>query len=349
MHYRRISIKAAAVAVMAMLVFTASPAWSQEVLTVSAVGDVMMGSAGRMPADDGKSLFSEVREYLWGRDIVFFNHEGTLTDRGSPTKKIVKGRSYVFRTPPHYAKYLAEAGFNVVSLANNHAFDYGMEGKKQTFETLKNYGIVWSDPGPPPARFEVRGKKIIMAGFYVSSLAPYNINDLPAAVKIIQDLAAQSDVLIISVHAGAEGLQAIHTPDHNEKYLGENRGNLIAFSHAAVDAGADLILGHGPHVPRAMEIYKDRLIAYSLGNFCTMGFSTQSYYGLAPLLQAELAPDGRVLGGRVVSFVQKKGRGPVLDPKNQAAKLIFKLGQEDFPKSKAVADDGTIRPATSGD
>jgi poly-gamma-glutamate capsule biosynthesis protein CapA/YwtB (metallophosphatase superfamily) len=110
-----------------------------------------------------------------------------------------------------------------------------------------------------------------------------------------------------------------------------------------IDAGADLVVGHGPHVPRAMEIYKERLIAYSLGNFAThLVINVDGIRGLAPLLLVDLAADGRVVGGEIVSFQQIKGKPPVFDPDGKAARLMFKLGEQDFPRSNALKDDGRI-------
>jgi poly-gamma-glutamate capsule biosynthesis protein CapA/YwtB (metallophosphatase superfamily) len=311
-------------------------------VTVAAVGDVMMGSEGRMPPDGGKDLFRAAKPYLRGHDVVFLNHEGTLTDRGLPAKPLVKGRSYCFRTPPEYATHLADAGFNMASLANNHSFDYNREGLDMTQETLAGHGIAYSHHSGSTAAMDVRGLKVVMAAFWIYDGDPHDLNNIPQARRIVADLAEKNDIVIVSMHGGAEGADKTHTPNEMEMYLGEKRGNLPAFARAAVDAGADLVLGHGPHVPRAMELYKDRLIAYSLGNFCTIGFGTDSSLGYAPLLQAELGPDGRLLGGKIVSFIQTRQAPPALDPENRAAKLIHRLGREDFPESNAVRSDGTL-------
>ena len=312
------------------------------VIKLAAVGDVMMGSRGRMPPNDGKDLFTAAKPYLQGFDLVFCNHEGTLTDRGAPTKKSVSGRSYVFRTPPRYVQHLADAGFNLVSLANNHSYDYGDEGKNQTVETLESRGIGWADVGTVAIR-EVKGKKVALIGFYTHPQGEHYLIDIEASREWIRKYDAEYDLLIVSFHAGAEGADRIHVPRKMEYFLGSKRGDVFAFARAAVDAGADLVIGHGPHVPRAVEVYQDRLIAYSLGNFVTLGFGTGSNYGLAPLLQVQIDGEGRLLGGAVVSFVQKSGRPIALDRNNGAAGLMYKVGETDFPDTNALDAEGKIR------
>ena len=337
-----IGLAAAAIFLMAQ----SSPAQDQtakpEVITISAVGDVMMGTEGMLPADDGVSSFTSPAPYLQGRDVVFLNLEGTLTDRGAPTKKFVQGRSYIFKTPPHYGRYLQEAGFNMASLANNHANDYGPEGKKMTMETLAKYGLTYSDQTGRLAELNVRGTKIVMAAFFIRP-DKHNLNDIPGAKKIIAALSQKYDVVIVSFHGGKEGRDATHVAKGMDMFLGEQRGDLVKFSHAVIDAGADLVIGHGPHVPRAVEVYKDRLIAYSLGNFCTgKGLSVQGVSGYAPLLQVEVDKDGRLVGGRIVSFTQAYDQPPVLDKKKKPAKLMYQLGTEDFPTSNALDSEGNL-------
>ena len=211
-------------------------------------------------------------------------------------------------------------------------------------DTLKKLGIGFSGPPGTVARLKVKGLNVAMVAFY-TGLGSNKLNDLPRAKSIVKKLAAQNDVVIVSFHGGAEGRGATHVRLGGETFMGENRGDVIAFSRAVVDAGADLVLGHGPHVPRAMEIYRDRLIAYSLGNFCTAKrISVKGVSGYAPLLLADLDAEGRVVGGRIVSFIQEFGRHPRKDPQNRAAKLIHQLGREDLPKSTAVNADGSIKP-----
>ena len=113
--------------------------------------------------------------------------------------------------------------------------------------------------------------------------------------------AANADVVIVTMHAGAEGADRTHVPPGTETYLGENRGNVVAFSHAVVDSGADVVIGHGPHVLRGMEWYKGRLIAYSLGNFAGYKvFALGGPLSLSGILRVTLRGDGGFDSGTLV-------------------------------------------------
>ena len=119
--------------------------------------------------------------------------------------------------------------------------------------------------------------RVALVGF-----APYpwarDPNDHAAARRLVREADAHADIVVVTMHAGAEGSSRGTTPRTTEHYLGENRGNVRAFAHAVVDAGADLVAGHGPHVLRGMEWYRGRLIAYSLGNFA--GYKVSRSRGL---------------------------------------------------------------------
>ncbi|MEW5725578.1 MAG: CapA family protein [Thermodesulfobacteriota bacterium] len=321
---------------------TSGTAGTTEVIRVAAMGDIMLGTIGHLPEDGGAGSFTQVKPYLKDADVVFGNQEGALSDLGACIKK---GEDpYCFRTPTSYVKWYKEAGFNMLSLANNHAHDFGPEALQQTMTTLEENGIQFSGPPGTVARLEARGVKVAMAAFYTGR-GGHPFHDLPRAKSIVAGLAKENDLVIVSFHAGAEGAGATHVRPGSESFMGENRGDVIKFSHAVVDSGADLVLGHGPHVPRAMEVYKGRLIAYSLGNFCTgKRISVTGVSGYAPLLLVELEPGGRLAGGRIVGFTQAYGGHPQYDSENKAAKLIYHLGQEDLPQSNAVAPDGTLIP-----
>lgn len=317
----------------------------KKTLTLSAVGDVMMGTTKLRLRAQGRHLLKAAHRYLRGRDIVFYNNEGTFASLDTPPhKKVRKGYSYVFRSPRIYVKWLVKAGFNMASLANNHSYDYGWKGLYQTIKLLRRSGIVSSHNYGMVARRTIRGTKVVMVGFHTSRYGKHNVNNIPQAQEVVRKLAKKYDIVIVSFHGGSEGLRKLHVPKELERFLGERRGDVYRFAHAVIDAGADLVLGHGPHVPRAMEIYKKRLIAYSLGNFVTSGFGIRSYLGYAPLLQVEITTTGELVRGKVISFRQKPYRGVYRDKENKVATLIHQLGQKDFPTTNAVASDGSIGP-----
>ncbi|MGB9721934.1 MAG: CapA family protein, partial [bacterium] len=257
-----------------------------DTLSIIAVGDIMMGTTypeKRLPFNDGKEIFANVSEILKNADLTLGNLEGPLTDYGRCTKKIEKGKTYAFRTPPHYAQYLSDAGFDFVNLKNNHIYDFGPEGLFSTINALETYGIKYGTD-ERNGEFEIRNIKICIIPF---SQAPWgnSILDIPKAQRIIAEKSRQYDVVIVSFHGGGEGINYLHTSDTLEYFLDVLRGNVVKFSHAAIDSGADFVWGHGPHVPRAVELYKDRLIAYSLGNFFTLGFNIEGVRGYAPVLK----------------------------------------------------------------
>jgi len=305
-------------------------------ITVAAVGDVMMGTdypSSQLPKKEGRFLFNESKEILRKADIAFGNLEGPLYDGGSPAKKIEKENIYLFRTPTKFAKNLIDAGFNVISLANNHAEDFGQEGLTSTKKALKSIKMKHSSTTGEVAKFEIKEGKIGLVAFSFGP-PPRSIVYPEKVLKEIEDLSKKYDFLILSVHGGKEGKSALQTKNESEYFLGRPRGNLVEFAHQAIERGADLILGHGPHVPRAIEVYQDRLIAYSLGNFCTYKrMSLKEENGFAPLLWVELDRNGKFIKGKIYSFIQSPPGGPKKDEEQRAWALIKKLSQEDFPET----------------
>ncbi len=307
-----------------------------DTITIAAVGDIMMGSCyptPLLPPDNGENLFDDCREILTTADLAFGNLEGPLCDQGTPAKVFRQGKSYVFRTPVSFADNLYQAGFDAMSLANNHANDFGANGNLSTRKTLDSLNIQYSGKEETVAVFTVREISVAIIAL-AGGGPPRSIVYPQEALQEIDSLAKIYDIVIVSIHGGMEGRAALHIKDAPEKYLNEPRGHLIKFAHDAIDRGADLIIGHGPHVPRALEIYKERLIAYSLGNFCTYGgINLNLESGYAPLLWAELDSRGKYLDFKIHSFIQTRPGGPKLDSLSRAAELIRQLSITDFPKS----------------
>ena len=134
-----------------------------------------------------------------------------------------------------------------------------------------------------------------------------------------------------------------------EYAYGEPRGDVVDFARRVIDAGADLVIGHGPHVPRAMELYNDRLIVYSLGNFATYyGISVSGSKGYAPLLVTEIDGHGRFIGGQLRSYIQQRPYGPRPDDQLRALSMIRELTALDFPDGKLdIAADGMLSRRTT--
>ncbi|HPP11993.1 MAG TPA: CapA family protein, partial [bacterium] len=299
------------------------PPEQETAITIAAVGDIMMGTTYPqvcLPPDDGRHLFTEVSPLLKKADLAFGNLEGPLLDNGSCRKDTSRKYTYAFRTPARFSRNLARAGFDVLSLANNHSRDFGESGLLTTKNLLRMWGMVGISEGEP-AFFLVRNVKVGVVAFS-SSPSPLSLARPEAALKLIEKLSAQCQILVVSFHCGSEGPGALHLPQEEEFFCGENRGFALKIGRQAVQHGADLVLMHGPHVPRAVEVYQDRLIAYSLGNFCTYGFSSlKGPMALAPLLVVKVDSSGRLQKAAVVSFQQVAPGGPVPDRFNRALTL----------------------------
>lgn len=333
----------------------------EELITIAAGGDIMLGSTfpneSRMPPNDGADLLAAVAPIFQAADIAFANLEGPMIDGGistkcPPPKPLVPGQPipkvncFAFRMPTRYGKYLSEAGFDVLSLANNHAGDFGNAGRTSTRNILNDLGIkhVGSDKGQfAMAVVESKGKRIAFIGFAHNNIVP-NVNDLDFARQLVQKAGRIADLIVVSFHGGAEGSANSRVPQRTEIFFGEKRGNLPLFARTVIDAGADLVLGHGPHVLRGMEIYKERLIAYSLGNFATYGwFQLSGPTAETMVLEVKIDKTGKFVAGKINPYVLQ-GRGVLAaDPKKSAVDTLRRLSRADFPDTAPnIGDDGTI-------
>lgn len=311
-------------------------------LRLRAVGDVMLGTSvpeGHLPPDDGAHLLDDVRELLADADVTFANLEGPLCDSGTSAKCRKGGNCFAFRSPTRYAKHLVAAGVDLGSTANNHSGDFGEACRRETEAALDANGIVWSGPKGSIGTRVVNGKKLALVAFHTST-ATNDVNDVAAARQLVEQAVKSHDLVIVSFHGGGEGPGADHVRDGPETYLGENRGDLKRFTHAVIDSGADLVIGHGPHVLRGMELYQGRLIAYSLGNFATYGrFSLGGALGISVILEVELGDDGRFVAGRLFSTKQEGKGVPKRDPTNRGQRAVSQLSASDFPKTGVRVDD----------
>ena len=311
-------------------------------IIVTAVGDVMLGTTfpdeSTLPPNDGADLLTEVTPFLKRGDVVYGNLEGPIVDGGDSGKCHGKkiGTCFAFRVPTRYGRYLKDAGFTVMGLANNHAMDFGLEGRASSRQVLDALQIAHTGEVGDIARLTVKGRKITVIAFatYQGAL---NFLDLDASLETIRAAKTESDLVIVGFHGGAEGATHQHVLEGDETFLGEDRGDLRRFTHAAIDAGADLLLGSGPHVVRAMEVYKGKLIAYSLGNFATYGpFNLNAENGLTMVLEVHLANDGAFLRGQAYAVKQEKPGGPKLDPEKKILPVLRALSNTDFPQTAIV-------------
>ena len=326
-----------------------TPSNNSEPITIAAVGDIMIGSTSindsYLPPNDGRDILKEVTPILSKADIAFGNLEGPMLEGGVSAKCGAKStKCFAFRVPTRYGKHLKDAGFDVLSLANNHASDFGDYGRASTRKVLDELGIKHAGSDKTDfAYLTVKGKKIAFIAFAHNNIA-LNVNDLAAARQVVAEQKKKADLVVVSFHGGAEGTDAQHVPNRTEIFIGEARGNLPAFARTVIDAGADLVLGHGPHVMRGMEIYKDRLIVYSMGNFATYGmFGLRDATALTGIFEITIASDGKFTSGKIYGGKQFGKGGPTLDKSGDSIRKVRELSMADFPATAPIiADDGNF-------
>ena len=326
-------------------------------IVIAAVGDVMLGSTfpagGALPPRDGKDLLAEVTPILRAADLAFGNLEGPLFDgQGPPTctpgaiAEKQRGRAggdgscWAFRVPTRYGAVLAEAGFGVLSLANNHVMDFGERGLRSTLEVLDRVGIASSGPTGTVAHRSVRGTRVDVIAF-APNAGCNDMNDLDRARALVAASRRDADVVVVSFHGGAEGVEHQHVPPGREMFHGDDRGDVRAFAHAMVDAGAHLVLGHGPDVVRGMETRRGRLIAYSLGSFATYaGINVAGRLGVSLILEAHVGKGGALRSARVHAIRQIPPGRPTLDPKREVIPIVRELSRADFGDAAVTVSDG---------
>ncbi|MDH5366365.1 MAG: CapA family protein [Cyclobacteriaceae bacterium] len=320
----------------------------KDTVHIIGVGDIMMGTnfpnENYLPPSDGNHLFDEVESVLKNADVTFGNLEGMILDKGGIQKYCKNPKiCYLFRTPEHYMKNLVNAGFDVMSTANNHAGDFGQEGRQSTMDMLDSAGIHHAGLlSKPYTTFKVDGMRYGFAAFSPNT-GTSSINNITRAIEIVQYLDSISDIVIVSFHGGAEGSKYQRVTRKTETFYGENRGNVYLFAHSLIDVGADVIFGHGPHVTRAVEVYKNRFIAYSLGNFCTYArFNLSGDNGLAPIINVSTNAKGEFLEAHVTPIIQYRPGGPKIDSQKRVIHRMIDLTKKDFPEVPIKIDPSGI-------
>lgn len=286
-------------------------------IVIRAVGDVVLGSdypQRRLPSASDRQRMAALRLELRHADIVVGNLEGVLSDSGPARKDAAKAGLFTFRMPTAYAVTLRDMGFDVLSLANNHSMDFGAQGLESTLGALRANGIApVGVPGAQTATLKIRNTKVAFLNYsYLPAFALLSDGE-----RIRTDIAqarSAADLVIVTVHGGKEGADAAGTPTGDEYFMNEYRGDLRKFAHLAVDAGASAVFGHGPHVVRPYELYRDKPIFYSLGNFVGYrSLSTQGKLANSIVAEVRLSPDGQLLGAGIIPLRLDHSGIPAVD------------------------------------
>ncbi len=319
-------------------------------VTVAGVGDIMLGTSFPSkrylpPGNNPLHLISTLLDSLSKPDITFGNLEGSFLNNGEAFKQCRDTNiCYLFRMPESYASVLDTAGFDFISLANNHFGDFGPQGADRTRELFDSLGIGYAGPVENP--FSIIEKDSVTYGFcaFSNTVGSNSMGESEKAALIVRYLKDTCDIVIVSFHGGAEGSDYQRVTREDEIFYGENRGNVYDFSHKMIDSGADIIFGHGPHVSRAVELYNDRFICYSLGNFCTYGrFNITGPNGIAPLIKVTVDLAGKFISGRIVPVYQGSDGVVRVDNQQRVIGKIKELTALDFPETGLViTDEGEI-------
>jgi hypothetical protein len=295
-----------------------------------------------LPSPD--SLLAPLRPLLADADVVLLNVESAIGEGRIHRQKCAPGSTacFAFRSPVAAAgamRRVAPEDAQVIgNVANNHARDDGDIGRRNTVRHLETAGVqvTGMDTIATPV-ITLRGDTVAFLGF--AQWTGPDPRNLAAVRRHVRRAAREYARVVVTMHMGAEGRGRQNTPNARETFVGEDRGNVVAFARAAVESGADLVIGHGPHVMRAAEWRDGKLVFYSLGNLVTYGpFTMSEPLNRGGIACAVLDRDGAILSAQLRSTVQRLPGLVSVDAMHRAAALTDSLGRIDFPSTAARFD-----------
>lgn len=298
-----------------------------QTLTISWVGDMVPTENDTYNAH----VFDAVAPYIRMSDIAIGNVEGTFAGENRyPKCSLEQNGCFSFRGNESFLESLTNAGFDMVSFVNNHSLDFGKEGLEDTEAIADARALPYISQLHPTREFVVKNFHIGVLG--ISSSPPdHRVSDYTYIANTIADLKTRNDVVILIMHAGAEGANKTIVPGTTEYQGDENRGDVEKIAHTAIDAGADLVFGSGPHVLRKIETYRDGLIAYSLGNFegGNGKLVTKGILGTSGILNVTIskkhARSDITVSYTFTSIALSRDGVPALDPTDAGKNLIDEL------------------------
>ncbi len=301
------------------------------------------------PFPDPDILLEPLKPLIDDADIVLVNVEGAIGEGDAPSKcRPGSTRCYAFRQPvgtaAAFRRFAAPAAI-VGNVANNHALDAGVKGYGETIGHLRRAGVYVTGNDtlatliPTPTLADT----VAVLGFSPFIAGP-DPRDLEGVRRHVARAAKRTPFVVVTMHMGAEGRNAQRTSNESERFFGEDRGNPVEFAHAAIEAGASLVVGHGPHVLRAAEWVGERLAIYSLGNTLTYGpFNLQEPSNRGAVACATLSSQRTVLDAVLRATWQLPPGIVAADPSHRGPALVDSLSALDFPETRVrVLSDSTM-------
>jgi hypothetical protein len=287
-------------------------------IRLAATGDLVFSENPQI----NRNAFTEFMPLLTKADLVLGNLEGPITDANTPRKPYVPGRSYSFHYPVETAQVLKKANFHILSIANNHAQDYGPTGFADTQRHLNAAGIEHTGL---KGSYVIRPVKGIKIG--VIALAHYpmynNVLEIEATAKLVAEVRAKSDLVILFYQLGGEGDAFAMITNEDEVFLGEQRGNARKFAAAMIKSGAGALIAHGPHLVRAAECINGVPVLHSIGNFVGAGgLSAQNLANVSTFPEMMFDASGKFKSVRIVPVTFTPERLPKIDPSGRSIHLI---------------------------
>ena len=304
--------------------------------------DTLRSVYGLRPHPD--SLATSLAPFLAGAQVVLLNVEGAIGTGPAPQKCGPRSQNcFAFRQPTAAARalrHLADSSVAVVgNIANNHSRDAGDAGRDSTIAHLEEAGVLVTGGDTIATAVPLpSGDTIGVLGFHTDSMTP-DARDLAAVRRHVARAVATYGTVIVTMHLGAEGPTAQRTRNAVERFLKGNRGNPVGFANAAFDAGATLVVGHGPHVLRAAEWRGDRLALYSLGNLLTYGpFKLREPTDRGVVACVTIDSARHVAAAELRPTMQKWPGVLEADSSKRAWRLIDSLSALDFPRTGVRVD-----------
>ena len=321
-----------------------APLLEAKTLSLAWVGDVNFGRKGNQPPGGVGTIFANLADHLKS-DLTMGNLETVIGTAPLTRCSLGTASCYMFEAPVETANVMKDVGFAALNLANNHTLDAGNDGLEQTKAALKDAGLVWVGEPGQITYVTTGGIDVALLGFGPNETSA-DCRDLPTAQKMVTEAKQHAQVVVVMIHMGQEGVAHEHLKPGHEIFEGWDRGDTMEFAHGVIDAGADLVVGSGPHVLRGMQWYQGRLIAYSLGDFSGYNtLPTSGDFAISGILNVTLDPAGGFVSGSVTPLLLVPPGTPTVDASGRAWSLMNSLSSADFGgTAAAISPDGQIVP-----